>query len=64
MVLTTIRTINETLPAAVPTRHAKPYPPPSKDFTGPVNLGNPVEMTVAVLAEKIIELSGSSSKIT
>lgn len=33
------------------------------DFTGPLNLGNPKEMTVRQLAETIIELTGSSSKI-
>jgi UDP-glucuronate decarboxylase len=33
------------------------------DFTGPVNLGNPVENTVLELARKIIELVGSESKI-
>jgi UDP-glucuronate decarboxylase len=33
------------------------------DFTGPVNLGNPVEFTIRELAEKVIELSGSRSKI-
>jgi UDP-glucuronate decarboxylase len=32
-------------------------------FTGPVNLGNPVEITIITLAEKIIELTGSKSKI-
>jgi len=31
--------------------------------TGPVNLGNPVEMTVKELAEKILALTGSPSKI-
>jgi UDP-glucuronate decarboxylase len=30
---------------------------------GPINLGNPDEMTVLSLAEKIIELTGSSSEI-
>ena len=30
---------------------------------GPVNLGNPVEMTLLQLAEKIIELTGSKSQI-
>lgn len=34
-----------------------------KDFTGPVNLGNPGEFTMLELAEKIIKLTGSSSKI-
>ncbi|HOF01985.1 MAG TPA: SDR family oxidoreductase [Spirochaetota bacterium] len=33
------------------------------DFTGPVNLGNPNEFTILELAEKIIKLSGSKSKI-
>lgn len=35
----------------------------SDDFTGPVNLGNPAEFTIFELAEKIIALTGSSSKI-
>src|SRR3954471_14630678 len=36
----------------------------SKDgFTGPCNLGNPVETTVMELAEKILRLAKSSSKI-
>jgi UDP-glucuronate decarboxylase len=34
----------------------------SEDFTGPVNLGNPKEFTMLELAEKIISLTGSSSK--
>ncbi len=33
-------------------------------FTGPVNIGNPGEFTMIELAEKIIELTGSKSKIT
>jgi len=33
-------------------------------FTGPVNLGNPEEITVAELAEKILRLSASRSKLT
>ncbi|WP_022661542.1 UDP-glucuronic acid decarboxylase family protein [Paucidesulfovibrio longus] len=33
------------------------------DFTGPVNLGNPGEFTVLELAERIIALTGSSSRI-
>jgi UDP-glucuronate decarboxylase len=33
------------------------------DVTGPINIGNPVETTVAELADKIIELTGSRSKI-
>jgi UDP-glucuronate decarboxylase len=32
-------------------------------FPGPVNLGNPVEFTIEQLAELVIELSGSASKI-
>lgn len=32
--------------------------------TGPVNLGNPTELSVRELAEKIIQLTGSTSKIT
>ena len=32
-------------------------------FTGPVNLGNPNEFPVLGLAERIISLTGSSSKI-
>ncbi|ROR29610.1 UDP-glucuronic acid decarboxylase family protein [Inmirania thermothiophila] len=33
------------------------------DFTGPVNLGNPQELTIRELAERIIELTGSRSRI-
>ena len=33
------------------------------DVTGPVNLGNPVEMTIRELAEAVIELTGSRSKL-
>ncbi|RLC26240.1 MAG: SDR family NAD-dependent epimerase/dehydratase [Deltaproteobacteria bacterium] len=33
------------------------------DFTGPVNLGNPNESSVLELAKKIIEITGSKSKI-
>jgi UDP-glucuronate decarboxylase len=32
-------------------------------FTGPVNLGNPVELTIKYLAEKILQICGSKSKI-
>ncbi len=32
-------------------------------FTGPVNLGNPGEFTILELAEKVIEMTGSKSKI-
>ena len=34
------------------------------DFYGPVNLGNPGEFTVGELAEKIIDLAGSKSKLS
>lgn len=33
------------------------------NFYGPVNLGNPTEFTILQLAEKIINLTGSSSKL-
>jgi UDP-glucuronate decarboxylase len=33
------------------------------DFIGPVNLGNPGEFTMLELAEKVIQLTGSSSQI-
>lgn len=33
------------------------------DFTGPVNIGNPGEFTMIELAEKIIALTGSKSKL-
>jgi UDP-glucuronate decarboxylase len=33
------------------------------DFTGPVNLGNPGEFTMLELAHKVIDLTGSSSKL-
>jgi UDP-glucuronate decarboxylase len=33
------------------------------DFTGPVNLGNPGEFTMLELAEKVIKLTGSPSKL-
>jgi UDP-glucuronate decarboxylase len=33
------------------------------DITGPINLGNPQEMTMIELAEAIVELSGSQSSI-
>jgi UDP-glucuronate decarboxylase len=34
------------------------------EVTGPVNLGNPVEFTILELAEKIIHMTGSTSRIT
>ena len=34
-----------------------------EDFTGPVNLGNPVEFTIRELADKVIQLTHSRSKI-
>ena len=33
------------------------------DFLGPVNIGNPGEFTILQLAEKVIDLTGSKSKI-
>lgn len=33
------------------------------DFTGPVNIGNPNEVTILELAQRIITMTGSSSKI-
>ncbi len=33
------------------------------DFTGPVNMGNPGEFTIKELAEKILDLTGSSSTL-
>lgn len=35
-----------------------------KDFTGPVNLGNPGEFSMKELAELTLELTGSKSKLT
>lgn len=32
-------------------------------FTGPVNIGNPIEVSVGDLAQKIIEMTGSKSKL-
>ena len=34
------------------------------NFTGPLNLGNPEEYKIITLAEKIIKLTNSQSKIT
>src|SRR5262249_39715189 len=34
-----------------------------EDFTGPVNLGNPGEFTIKELADKVLALTGSRSKI-
>jgi UDP-glucuronate decarboxylase len=34
-----------------------------KDVTGPINIGNPREITIRELAETLIRLSGSSSKL-
>ena len=33
------------------------------DFTGPVNLGNPVETSIRQLAETVLELTGSTSRL-
>ncbi len=35
----------------------------SDEITGPVNIGNPFEFSIRELAEKIIDLTGSSSKL-
>jgi UDP-glucuronate decarboxylase len=35
----------------------------AKDFVGPVNIGNPGEFTVLELAEKVLQLTGSRSRI-
>ncbi len=35
-----------------------------KDFAGPVNLGNPIEMTIKELAETVIKMTNSKSKIS
>jgi UDP-glucuronate decarboxylase len=32
-------------------------------FTGPINLGNPVEFTIKTLAHMVIKMTGSKSKI-
>jgi len=34
-----------------------------EDFVGPVNIGNPGEFTILELAQKVIELTNSKSKI-
>ena len=34
-----------------------------EDVTGPINLGNPNEFTIRELAEKVVELTGSSSQL-
>jgi UDP-glucuronate decarboxylase len=34
-----------------------------EDFTGPVNIGNPTEFTILQLAQKVIDISGSRSRI-
>jgi UDP-glucuronate decarboxylase len=35
----------------------------AEDLIGPVNLGNPAEFTIAELAERVLRLTGSRSKI-
>lgn len=35
----------------------------SDDVTGPINIGNPGEFTIKELAEKVIEITGSKSKL-
>jgi UDP-glucuronate decarboxylase len=34
-----------------------------EDFTGPVNLGNPAELSIGELAKKVITMTGASSKL-
>jgi UDP-glucuronate decarboxylase len=34
-----------------------------RSFTGPINIGNPIEFTILELAEKIVQLTGSKSQI-
>ena len=34
-----------------------------QDFLGPVNLGNPDEFSIKELAEKVLEMTGSQSKV-
>lgn len=34
-----------------------------EDFCGPVNMGNPIERTIRVLAEKIVAITGSRSEL-
>jgi UDP-glucuronate decarboxylase len=34
-----------------------------EEFTGPVNIGNPGEFSMIELAEKVLKLTGSSSKL-
>lgn len=36
----------------------------NEDFVGPVNIGNPDEFTIKELAEKVIAMTGSKSKLT
>lgn len=36
----------------------------SPEFTGPVNMGNPIEFTMRELAEAVLRLTGSKSKLT
>lgn len=35
----------------------------ASSFTGPVNIGNPAEFTILELAQLVIKLTGSNSKI-
>ena len=34
------------------------------EFTGPINLGNPIEFTIKELAEKVIDMTSSKSRIS
>ncbi|MBQ1332638.1 MAG: SDR family oxidoreductase [Lachnospiraceae bacterium] len=42
----------------------KEVPAGEPAFTGPVNIGNPNELTIRELAEKILRLTGSASRVT
>ena len=42
----------------------KEVPAEEPAFTGPVNIGNPNELTIRELAEKILRLTGSASRVT
>lgn len=50
--------VDDLIDAMVRMMHTDP------EFTGPVNVGNPGEFTIRQLAERVIELVGSSSTLT
>lgn len=49
--------INDTIEGIVKAMNVK------KDLAGPINLGNPAEFTIMELAEKVLALTGSKSKL-